>query len=324
MSKVSVIVPIYNVEPFIDRCARSLFAQTLEEMEYIFVDDCSQDKSISILESVLNEYPHRKPQVKIILHAYNQGVAVARQHGHEAATSDYIIHCDPDDWVEKDMYEQLYNSANNGEYDIVICGYYVNFIKYQAEVKEPISDIRDVLLKRTLNGSVHCSLWNKLIKRSLYDNLYPIFEPGVNLWEDASLLPRLVYKSESIKIVSAPLYHYSQINPEAYTRKWKSQNSESIDRAVTIIMNYFSDRDIDASAFAHRGLLSILCNDRASRRKYLRKYRDNGWMKNVDYSEFAMFRRILAGFYFHNCYWGGDMMIRLKKLLVRYVRDAAN
>lgn len=110
--KVSVIIPVYGVERYIEQCARSLFSQTMRDgIEYIFVDDCSPDKSIEILEDILREYPHREPQVKIIRHTENQGIGGTRRTGVKNATGEYIIHCDSDDWVEPDMYEMLYGKA---------------------------------------------------------------------------------------------------------------------------------------------------------------------------------------------------------------------
>ena len=81
MPKVSIIVPIYNVQSYIERCARSLFSQTLDELEYIFVNDCTPDSSITILNHVLQDYPHRKSQVKIINRIQNGGQAAARTDG---------------------------------------------------------------------------------------------------------------------------------------------------------------------------------------------------------------------------------------------------
>ena len=99
MPKVSVIVPVYGVEKYIERCARSLFEQTLDDMEFIFVDDCTKDESIEVLKRVIDLYPVRKDQVKIIHHAVNKGLSRARETGVNAATGDYIGHCDSDDWV---------------------------------------------------------------------------------------------------------------------------------------------------------------------------------------------------------------------------------
>ncbi len=106
MPKVSVIIPVYGVEKYIERCARSLFEQTLDDIEYLFIDDCTPDKSIEMLKQVLEDYPHRKPQVVIHRMEQNSGQAAVRKWGMQNAIGDYVIHCDSDDWVELTMYEE--------------------------------------------------------------------------------------------------------------------------------------------------------------------------------------------------------------------------
>ena len=119
--KVSVIIPVYNVEKYMEKCCRSLFGQTLENMEFIFVDDCTPDNSISVIESVLQEYPQRKSQVKITHHDKNRGLPSARNTGLGLAQGNYIIHCDSDDWVAPFMYEKMYARAVAENADIVWC-----------------------------------------------------------------------------------------------------------------------------------------------------------------------------------------------------------
>ena len=109
--KVSVIVPIYNVEQYIEKCVRSLMEQTLVNIEFIFVNDCTPDDSMTVLRRVLKDYPARESQVTILEHKENRGVAAVRKKGMEVAIGEYIIHCDSDDWVEKNMYEKLLEKA---------------------------------------------------------------------------------------------------------------------------------------------------------------------------------------------------------------------
>ena len=120
MIKVSVIIPIYKAEKYILRCIHSLFDQTLDEIEFIFVDDCSPDKSIQILNQAIEQYPERKNHVKIIRLNKNSKQAAARQVGLDNATGMYVIHCDPDDWVDLDFYETLFLAAIQSDLDIVI------------------------------------------------------------------------------------------------------------------------------------------------------------------------------------------------------------
>ena len=110
--KVSVCIPIYGVEKYIERCARSLFEQTMtDDIEFIFVNDCTPDRSEQILLATLEDYPQRKKQVKILHHAENQGLTGARSTAVKAACGDYIIHCDSDDWVDPALYETMYRTA---------------------------------------------------------------------------------------------------------------------------------------------------------------------------------------------------------------------
>lgn len=102
--KVTIIIAVYNCEKYLNTCARSLFEQTLDGIEYIFVNDATPDDSIIILNSIIEEYPTRKPFVKIINMDKNGGVSKARRIGVENATGEYVIHADSDDWVDRDMY----------------------------------------------------------------------------------------------------------------------------------------------------------------------------------------------------------------------------
>lgn len=112
--EISVVVPIYNVAQYIERCAHSLFAQTYKDIEYIFVDDCSPDNSIELLKKVLLFYPQRKKYVHIYAHEKNQGLVAARQTGISHVKGKYIICFDSDDWVNTDIVQLLYDEAKRG------------------------------------------------------------------------------------------------------------------------------------------------------------------------------------------------------------------
>ena len=106
--KVSVCSPVYGVEKYIERCARSLFDQTMKnDIEFIFVDDCTPDRSIEVLEAILSEYPERRSQVKIVRHSHNKGLTGARNTALKEASGEYIIHCDSDDWVDLEAYKTV-------------------------------------------------------------------------------------------------------------------------------------------------------------------------------------------------------------------------
>jgi len=164
-AKVSVVIPVYGVEKYIERCVRTLFGQTLDDMEFIFVNDCTPDCSIDLLCSVLEEFPQRKEQVRIINQPHNMGAAKAREVGIKAATGEYIIHCDSDDWVDCDMYRQMYEKAKADNLDYVICRSicYTDGINHTL-VTNTISDNREQFIEDMLHGETTVSLWSRLVK----------------------------------------------------------------------------------------------------------------------------------------------------------------
>lgn len=113
--KVSVVLPVYNVGAYIGTCIEALQGQTLEDLEFIFVDDCGPDDSIAIVE----EAARTDARIKVIKNPENMGAGRSRNQGIDAATGEYLAFADPDDWMDKNFYEVLYNRAKEGDYDIV-------------------------------------------------------------------------------------------------------------------------------------------------------------------------------------------------------------
>ena len=213
---ISVIIPIYNVELYIERCVRSLMEQTLENIEFIFVNDCTPDKSMIILQRVLEEYPVRKEKVKIIEHKQNKGIAATRNTGLKYVSGQYIIDCDRDDWIERDMYEKLLKKALVTCADIVACDYYDDYINYSIIRKQLFSQKPQECVLEMMRGNLHCSTWNKLIVRTLYERTKIIFPEGVNMWEDVCTIIPLCFHANKIAYVSEPLYHYIHYNTGSY------------------------------------------------------------------------------------------------------------
>lgn len=161
MAKVSVIVPVYNVETYIRRCIASLAGQTLTDIEVLLVDDGSTDGSGKICD----EYVQKDPRF-LVFHKQNGGVASARQFGLEKVTGEYTIHADADDWLELSMLEDLYTKAVENDADMVVCDYYADFPDRQEYKKgwtgaDPANILADLLV-------ADCSgaLWNKLTRTS--------------------------------------------------------------------------------------------------------------------------------------------------------------
>lgn len=206
MYKVSVIIPVFNVEEFIERCSRSLFEQSLDDIEYIFIDDCSPDNSINILQSVLKDYPNRHNQVRIITMPTNSGQAAVRKKGIEIATGEYIIHCDSDDFVDKDMYKNLYEEATKRNLDILVCDYFEGndrgWIQKQGSSSKPTDIIIDSLLLSHI-----ASLCNKLVRNHVVKDSKIVY-PDYSMAEDLALSSQYALLASHIGYLAKPLYYY--------------------------------------------------------------------------------------------------------------------
>lgn len=214
--KVSVLIPVYNVEKYIERCARSLFRQTMGKgIEFIFTDDASEDRSIEILKNVLEEFPERKHQTILLHHEKNLGLAATRKTGFRVAKGKYIIHCDSDDWVEPDMYEQMYAEAKRIDADLVGCDFIYEFdgssvIQTQSFDLSPTDQLSRILQgvdKTTLEVMV----WNRMIRSSLYKK-FGLITPDINKSEDLPVTVAAHCYAKKIGYVSRPLYHYNKSN----------------------------------------------------------------------------------------------------------------
>lgn len=207
--KVSVVIPIYNREKVIEPCLRSLFEQTLSAIEYIFVDDGSNDRSIEVLKNILNNYPIRKNWVKIICLPVNKGVAVARQIGIEHATGDYIIHCDTDDWIDLDTYEQLYTKAIEEGADIVGCSIRHEYTNYHRDLHQSYANTVEENIRNLLLGTIFPSLCTSLTRLTLISDNHITFPEGLNVGEDLLFNMQLYLKAKKITGIDAPFYHYT-------------------------------------------------------------------------------------------------------------------
>lgn len=250
MPNVSVIVPVYGVERYIERCARSLFEQTLDDLEFIFVDDCTKDNSIRVLERVIEDYPNRKEQIKILHHEHNKGLSHARETGVNTATGEYIAHCDSDDWVEIEMYAEMYKKAKESDSDFIKCGYcssdgasksFVVNVYFEQQNIDRDNIIRYLLLRKGWN-----SIWNTLVKRELYENV--LYTDNAML-EDFYVTTQLILKSEKFAVVNKPFYNYYSnpnsicgvTDPNAVISR-SVQAAENITDILTFIRMQYGER----------------------------------------------------------------------------------
>lgn len=228
ISKVSVIIPIFKVRNFIERCACSLFEQTLKEVEYIFVDDATPDDSIDILKSCIEQYSERKEQIKILTHERNLGLPAARNTGLAVATGEYIFHCDSDDFVEKEMLEKMYNGAKEHDADMVYCDFYLTFAENERYMSNhSYESVNEYLKVGLLGGNVKFNVWNKLVRRDIYIDNNIEFPAGHGMGEDMTMI-RLAACLRKVKYIPSAFYHYVKINANAYSATMSERHKVDI------------------------------------------------------------------------------------------------
>lgn len=200
--KISVLIPVYNVEKYVGRCLLSVLNQTMQEgVEVIIVNDCTPDRSMDIIRETLRAHQKENGMtVRFVEHERNRGLAAVRNTAMSYATGDYIIHIDSDDYVEPDMLEEMYKKAIEEDADIVGCNI---VLEYLQKREEWVYD-NDSLMR--IEG-VYSSLCNKLIRRSLYvENKISSF--NISMWEDTGITFRLRFFSKKTVVIPKGFYHY--------------------------------------------------------------------------------------------------------------------
>lgn len=199
--KVSVIVPVYNVEEYLARCLDSLVNQSLKDIEIIVVNDGSPDNSQKIIDNYCKKYKNIKSFIK-----ENGGLSDARNFGIEKAQGEYIAFLDSDDYVTIDMYMEMYNKAKSGNFDMVVCDlnyvYDDKIIKASCNIKKDTNNIKDVML------NIYPAAWNKIFKRNLMDKGIR-FKKGV-WFEDVEFIYRLLPYINTIGVVHKAFNQYVQ------------------------------------------------------------------------------------------------------------------
>ena len=149
--KVTIAVPVYGVEAYVGKCAESLFEQTYSNLEFLFINDCTPDRSIEVIERVLDRFPDRKKQVRIINQGKNKGCPAARNLAVQLATGDFLFHVDADDYIEKDAVASLVSEQSLDDADLVVANYVIesagstSVVKYCDTSKPKEEMVKDCL-----------------------------------------------------------------------------------------------------------------------------------------------------------------------------------
>ncbi len=285
MDKISIILPVYNVEEYLERCLASLVNQTYKNIEIIIVNDGSPDNS----QSIIDRYKEKDPCI-ISLIKENGGLGDARNYGMPYATGEYIIFIDSDDYVEEDMLEKLYTKAVETDSDIVMCNHYIK--KDDSCITNPLfkSFGPNLEVDRTLFFQKP-AVWDKLYKKSIIKDLK--FVKGI-FYEDIGFLCKVLPRVTKMTFIDEPLYYY-------IIRSNSIMNAKNLDRNFDIaiafedIIKYYKDNNLweeykDEIRFLITDQLMISAYMRvlqypsSSRKKeILKNFRDFNSLHNPDY-----------------------------------------
>lgn len=277
--KVSVIIPVYKVEDQIRKCVQSLFSQSLEAVEFIFVDDATPDKSIDIIHECLKDYPQKANQTKFLIHPQNKGLPAARNTGMLKAKGDFIFHCDSDDFLDRTALEDMYKTAKQSDSDIVWCDWYLSFEQNERYMKQPSFSTSMEALKGTLGGAMKYNVWNKLVKRSLYEENRISFPEGYSMGEDMTMI-KLIACAKKVCYLPNAYYHYRKVNSESFTNTKKNQAklaiqiSHNVDDVINFLVGKYGDALNKEIAFFKLNVKFplLMSSDVASYKQWLNLY----------------------------------------------------
>ena len=244
--KVSVIVPVYNTELYVERAIISLMEQTLDDVQFIIIDDGSKDNSLTIIKQVVARYPGREAQVTLISRE-NRGVAATRAQGMDLVTGDYVIHLDSDDWAERNWLEVMYTKAINGNADVVVCDYYTVFRNRQSIFKQDVPKNNIDCVKNLLLSKISNSNCDKLVKRTIFSENNINFHVGYDMGEDFLVTFLILCNSNIIIHHSDGLYFYNKCNEFSLTRTYSNKALEDIVNVVSFVDDYINEMKLNVS-----------------------------------------------------------------------------
>ena len=233
MPKVSVIVPFYNVEKYIEKCLDSLVNQTLEEIEIILVNDGSQDNSEEKAKEFEKRYPNKIKYYK----KANGGLGDARNFGIKYASGEYIAFLDSDDFIEPTMYEEMYKKAKQENADMVECDFWWEYPnKKKEDIGNTYSNQKEMLYKSRVVA------WNKLIKREIYEK-HPEARFSVGLrYEDVEGFYKILPYIKKVAFVRKCFIHY--IQRQGSISNTQNRKNEEIFTVLENVVDYYRKNNL--------------------------------------------------------------------------------
>lgn len=243
---ISVIVPIYGVEKYIEKCLRSLFTQTKTDgVEFILVNDATKDRSMELAREVIRDFSELT--IKIVEHAENQNLAASRQSGIDIATGDYLAQIDSDDSCEPTMLERMYAKALQTNADVVICNYNVTdgvsgYIRECKGVERGgVEGFRDFFK----DGGVNTQVWNKLARRSLIEDNLIKNDLKADVCQDVLWLVPIFYFAQRIAYVDEPLINYF-VRSDSLSAELNNHKAQVMIYVVKTVKKFLEENNLES------------------------------------------------------------------------------
>lgn len=305
--KVSIIVPVYNVEKYIEKCLKSLISQSYKNIEIILIDDGSKDNSGKICD----EYKRKDSRIKVV-HKENAGVSEARNSGLQEATGEYICFVDADDFVMNDYIEYMYELIVNNSSDIAICTkMFSNFDEKQTsyEVIETLNGENTII--RILNYRIPIGVYSKIFKKDLINDNKIRFFKDIYMGEGFNFNVSCFQRAKKVMISNHKVYYYRRDNNTSATTKFSIKKCENSLYAMEVMNDNLiirTERVINSLEYAiwrtYSDAFDYMClgngkKDNLDKFKEYKNYIKNNYKtyKKVDISKKDKFRAILMGIF---------------------------
>ena len=259
--KVSIIVPVYKVEKYLNRSMDSLVNQTLDGVEIICINDGSPDNCLEILKEYKEKYPDKHI---VIIDKKNEGVWKGRFDGIAVAKGEYIGFTDSDDYIALDYAEKLYNAAKKSNADISVCGFDRVDVETGHVYSTEMTQFADKVIDMDKNPedilSINTALWNKLYKAEVLKNMHNLPNPP-RIFDDMMFLLMAYLNTKKISFISDSLYYY-MVRSDSIMATIKKEQLESTEKAMLDVRKIYENEAngkkllpvLDAMAFLHFGI----------------------------------------------------------------------
>ena len=240
---VSIIVPVFNAQDYINKCATSLLEQTYQNIEYIFINDASTDNSYKQLLDVISSFPNRI--CKVINNDKNIGSSATRNIGIMHAKGDYINFCDSDDRVEPTMIDDMVQTACINSADVVVTPFFTNTYENESILNYKSQEINN--LNVIPLDFQHLSLCNKLTStRLLKENLSL---DGIDCWEDLSIISRIYALDAKVVLLNKPFYHYRKYEYHSLTSSSHERQLSDRLKYTEFLIEWFDSKGLSNKYF---------------------------------------------------------------------------